>query len=218
MINETDILISRVVDGRNSSSDWARFETLANSKADLWKDLAIAQRDDAQLRTEMAAAVSLADRVGLPETTTQLAADSLKQPGSLHSRTLRISAWAGWAAAALVALAFLGPARTQWINRSASPIQTAGFDPFAAAEKLSTDQLRDLYLAKGQREGSVIGETPSWVLKRIEQDENGGMFAVVVRQIVERQPVQDIRRPAIDESGRPVSVPAITNTSFRPPM
>lgn len=232
MVNETDILISRVVDGRASAEDWSSFEMRAVRDPSLWKELAVAQRDDALLRAEMATAVSLADHVGLPTLSSPAHGGgvsyesdgvpvSLRAPGQLGLRSLRISAWAGWAAAALVAFAFIGPGRGVLQRRSdpVAAINQAGLigDPRSVAGTLSTDELRDLYVSKGQREGSVIGETPSWVLKRFEQDDNGDLYAVVVRQIVERQPVQDLRRPAVDEWGRAVSVP-VRNASFRPPM
>lgn len=74
-----DILISRVIDGRSSDAEWAELEAAAGKNPDVWRDLALAQRDDRALR----GAVEEATR---PHETADLSAEEL------HAAAVRRSA------------------------------------------------------------------------------------------------------------------------------
>lgn len=219
MAHDPDILISRVVDRLASPEDWRALESIGSADPAIWRELAMALRDDAMLRGEVREATASATRVGFPEGV--FADGSLRERGRFGLRTLRISAWSGWAAAAVILLAFVSGNRERIESSGAGGgVNQAGLlmSPAAAARTLPADQLRNLYLEKGQEEGTVIGETPSWVVKHIEQSPDGGYVAVVVRQIVERHPVGELRRVATDEAGRQVSVPFVPVSAKPGPM
>ncbi|CAG1006378.1 hypothetical protein PHYC_03319 [Phycisphaerales bacterium] len=191
---ELDILITRVVDGRASHEDWRRLEALAGQDAGVWRDLAQAQRDDQILRRAVGMAVGVAASVELPAPVAHEAHRARFQVGE---RTRRVAMWGGWAAAALVTLAFVSkqpPGGTPQQANTGGPI-------LSAADALSK------YIAQGQREGRVINEMPDKVLVNTQPLADGqGYDVVYFRLIMERDRVPDLYRFSSDELGQPVPV------------
>lgn len=187
---QRDLLISRVVDGRAASEDWAALDQLAETDAAVWRDLAQAQRDHALLTGAVLAEVSTADHVAIA---------AHESPSYKLSARLRTAAvWGGWAAAAAVALAWMGglPARQDSGARGVeaglgAPIIQNASDALAA------------YLDKGKQEGRVIEQLPGKVLiedPRLTAD-GQGYEVIYLRQIVERERVPDLYRFSRDETG-----------------
>jgi hypothetical protein len=93
IVPETDELISRLVDDAAGADDRARFETRAAGDPDLWRQLALAQRDMAALRTAYEHETAAAEQVELP--------------GAAVRRPFAWLAFSGWAAAFLIGLFWL---------------------------------------------------------------------------------------------------------------
>lgn len=194
--SEVDILISRIIDGVATPADWRAFELLAARDPAAWRDLAMGQRDDRSLRAAVAACTAHAEHVNLP------ARDSERAAHRVVTRTRHVAAWAGWAAAAAVGFAFLST-RAPDLQGRHNPA-TAGLG--APVETLATaaDALSE-YVAKGQREGTVIREVPEkWLLGTQPSPDGRGQQVIYLRLIMEQTNVPDFYKFSQDEWGNPV--------------
>ncbi|GJQ29047.1 MAG: hypothetical protein HBSAPP03_09310 [Phycisphaerae bacterium] len=191
---ELDILITRVIDGRAEGEDWRRLESLAERDAGVWRELAQAQRDDQVLRREVASATAGAGTVELELEGHEPTFRLTRQVGE---RTRRVAMWGGWAAAALVAVAFVAKKPDQPGPMIAGPTGSVS----SAADFLSR------YLDQGRKEGRVIHEMPDKVLvNTIPAADGKGYDVVFLRVIMERDRVPDLYRFTSDESGQPVPI------------
>lgn len=202
---DRDLLISRVVDGRASSDDWTALDRLARADAVVWAELAQAQREHALLAGAVAEEVSRAERVELPGHH----AASYK----LSSRIRSAGAWGGWAAAAAVALAWMG---------GLPATQTGGLQPAGGEASLSpfgtaSDAL-NAYLDLGKKDGTVIQQLPGKVLVEDPRPaaDGQGFEVIFIRQIVERERVPDLYRFSRDETGGLTPVPVQVRRAARP--
>jgi hypothetical protein len=184
------VLISRVVDGDADDREWLELESLASRDPQLWRELALAQRDQTALARAMADVSAVAEGVALPQRQ-----QGAEPEGAItHIKLNRLGAWTGWAVAAAVALvssiqlnqnAGIGSASS---SGSASAPQRAGFVPFTS----SADAFQ-AYLAKGRESGDVIGEVPTKVLLKSRVAPSGDGYEVVfLRQVMERAVVPDL--------------------------
>ncbi len=200
---DRDILISRVVDGTALDHDWAALESLAQKDPGLWRDLAQSQRQHAALVSVVGSAVRIADETPLdiPES-------------HVIGRISGVARWGGWAAAAAVALAWLGGARPG----GQSHMQTAGPPGGITGAPAFTDPAEALgaYLRLGLDQGTVLGEMPAKVvLQTLPADDGSQRYDVYyLRQIVERARVDDVYRMSSDELGRTSPLP--TRPRVRP--
>lgn len=193
---DRDILITRVLDGEATPEDWAAFRAMAARDQSVWAELADAQQDRAELAGALAEAIAIADRVDAPV--------EIHASERFNSR-LRIGvAWAGWAAAAMLALgAFTGRLGLPGPAMPSASTQEAGLVPIDSPE-----EALQLYFDKGQESGLVLGEMPDRVLLSSEPLADGSGFTVVyLRQIVERQRVPDLFQLGVNEAGEQVPVP-----------
>jgi hypothetical protein len=213
---QLDLLISRIADGEAGENDWAAFTALAETDAGgaAWRQLAQAQKDHGAMSLAVGVALHAADRVELP-TAEAAALWTRRAHAPRHIRTLtRFGAWSGWAAAAMVALA--------WFGGFGSGRGSISSPPNAAGWSIkSPDDAVKAYLDVGRRQGSVIGEMPNRVLvdsqPTVMEGGQRGIAVVYVRQFVERAVVSDMARLGFDETGRcvPVPVPAQAPASAR---
>lgn len=213
---QLDLLISRIADGEAADRDWSEFRTLADRAPSAWKLLAEAQRDHAALCQAVNASLSAADRVELPlphvaPVSHRTHSAAAHAPVRLRTFT-RFGAFAGWAAAAAIALAWVGN-----LGRSSGPAldNTAGLINPASFTIHTPDDAVKAYLDVGARQGRVIGELPDRVLVDSQPATVQGRRAVevvYVRQFVERAVVTDLARLGLDEAGRPIAVPVAVPT------
>lgn len=193
---DRDILITRVLDGEATPEDWSAFRAMAARDAAVWADLADAQQDRADLASAVAEAIAVADAVEAPVH---------RHAGErLNARIRTGAAWLGWVAAAAFGVgAFVGGP-----GPSTGPgVQQAGLFPIATPE-----DAMQIYLDKGQESGSVLGEWPDRVLLSSEPAPDGdGYHVVYLRQLVERQRVDNLYQLGQNEIGQPIAVP------YKPP-
>lgn len=192
---EKDMLISRLVDGDASREDWRAFRALADADGELWRELAEAQRDQAELAQAVGAAVAVADLVEAPV---------MEHTREKFENRLRLAVrWGGWAVAAAMALAWVGGYMPATTTIGSGPVVPANILPsFGTA----SDAYK-AYLSKGQEEGRVLGESPARVLVSKTPTADGKGFEVIyLRQILERSVVNDLYQFGYDESGQAVPV------------
>jgi hypothetical protein len=197
---DRDILISRVVDGRASATEWTTLETMAGRDPGVWRELATAQRDQRAIEMIVNDAGNAAESVDLP-----MRATPDMQATAPWSR-LRI--WGGWMAAAVLAFAAAG--QYFQINllkqygtsggNTGGPTMPVGFT--------NADAAFDEYQKLGKRDGIVVGELPDRVLLSAQPATDGeGYDVMVIRQVVERRRVKDVLQfPSRNELGETIPV------------
>lgn len=196
-----DILVSRVLDGCATPADWRRLESLAERDAGVWRELALAQRSDLALRGAVSSTIEAAGVHELSEGDLRAAAVS-RGEGLVTNRSRVLTTWGGWAAAALVALAFV--ARTREGEGTTTPVAGLGAPVSSAADAFRA------YLDKGREQGRVYGELPEKVLvDTVPAADGNGYEVVYIRQILERTrvPAMYELRVTHDEFGRPLPSP-----------
>lgn len=198
-LHDRDMLISRVVDGRASSAEWTTLETLAAGDSSVWRDLAMAQRDQRAIETIVGVAGNLAESVDLPRDV---------RGSEISPGVSRMRSWGGWVAAAVLAFATAG--QFSLITRLNEKIRSveAGPPNFRPVS-LSADEAFDQYRNKGMKEGIVLGEIPDRVLLSAEPAAGGeGYEVTIVRQVIERRRVSDVLQfNSRNELGQTVPVP-----------
>lgn len=189
---EKDLLISRVVDGVAGAGDWVELDMLGAADSSLWRELAQAQRDKQLLDQAVGEAIAVADVVALPKS----------EWSELGDRRLRVPQWAGWAAAAVLAIAMFVTPRVGTTTGN-----VAGFPP-AQQEEQTPDAALNSYLAKGKDEGRVIRQLPEFVVLESKPATDGrGYDVVYLRQIVERARVESVNSYQVDDAGRKLPLP-----------
>lgn len=178
-----DILITRVIDRRATPADWVELEALGAADHTVWRELALAQRQDGALAGAVEDAVSAAGHVPLP----------VHSAAGVHRRLRLVAAWGGWAAAAVVALMFSTP--------RLAPMNGGG--THTAGPSLALPEMLSEYIDQGKKQGTVVGELPDKIVLDSTKTPDGGTEIVFVRQIVEKARVDDLYRMTTDEAGNP---------------
>lgn len=182
-----DVLIGRVVDAEATPADWGELEHLAKGDGSLWQRLAQAQRAHARLERAVEDEIAIAELVELPE-----------PPSVIASFRSRWQTWGGWAAAAALALAWLGAGNGPLAFRPAGGPggNTAGLAP-------SLDGMWQQYIDSGKQNDRVINEMPLQLVDSRELEGGRGYEMIYVRPVLEKKVVTDVRRMRVvkDDSG-----------------
>lgn len=191
---DLDTLISRVVDQEATDADWRALHTLAANDAGVWRELAQAQRDHAELSAEMDQALACVDRVDVPSH------EHFSQ--SLTERVRVVVTWSGWAVAAALMLAWTG--LIDLGISSSDPSQpgqanTAGIVP--AFQSDDPEAALDYYMEQGRKQGFVLGEADHRVIDILDHD--GQKQVIFIRQIIELKNTNQLFMHPSDELGRP---------------
>lgn len=192
-----DVLITRVVDGEASSSDWKTLSELAATDQRVWAELAEQQQAHDELSRAVEIATAPADAVELADIDAHL-----NTPNSMERRLRILGTWGGWAAAAAVALLW-----TTGLNPNTPVADDLGEQAGLVRIGDSPEDAFDRYLAAGRAEGSVVAEIPDRVVYAMRPLETGQIEVTYARQVLERRIVDEAYRRAMDEFGRSVEVP-----------
>ncbi len=193
-----DILITRVIDQRANAQDWVELEAAGSADPTVWRELALAQRDDSALRATVLVATAGADDVVLGGTEGQL---EVRHEAGVRERLRRVGMWSGWAAAAAVVLAVFAarsPQQNGLAGLTSNP--AGGIKPQVAG--LALPEVLENYINRGKLEGTVIGELPQKLLLDSTRTPDGRTEVTFVRQIVERVKLDDLYRTTVDEAGK----------------
>jgi hypothetical protein len=232
-------LIDRIVSGEAGAVGFREFESIAGRQPLAWEQLARALRDEVQMRSAMqaechaasaeaeialAAAVASGDARKAVEVET-MAVEAGHRAG--HARRVMASSsagagsasprvWAGWAAAAVVALAWtLFAILPQQPPPTAEPLADAPPSGTGSMQfvSLTADDAFAQYLELGQHEGRIIGELPARMIETLVA-EDGGFVVYYVRQLLEREHVDEVYQYAEDELGLPSPIPMDRSAFF----
>jgi len=212
---DPDLLITRIIDGRDSGLDWDAFEAFATAQPTLYRDLARAQRDHRHLVAQVLQETAIAGRVSAPvhilrrsdssgsATSKAPVAHAADQSNSVHSypldpprrseRSRRLGAWAGWAVAATIVLASLSrlgvkSSSSELTDSIGQPNIVAGFPQGTIpGSNAAGDPTASLtaYLDQGRRAGRVVAEQPMRLLGVEQLPDGAGYRVVYERPIVE---------------------------------
>ena len=198
-----DVLIGRLVDGEATPADWAALDAVGAADPGVWKRLAQAQRAHARLEREVEDRIAVSELIDLP----------FDPHANGRSIAGRIGRYAGWAAAAVMALALFGV--RFGLPQEASETAVAGI----SLESATSDELRRGYVETGMASGRVLGEMPLRFLDTAPAGVEGdGRHVYFVRSFVERVPAETVivHQWHQDEAGRPVSVPVNVDLTRAP--
>lgn len=190
-IEREEILLSRVLDDEALDDDWAELETLAQTDPTLWRRLAQAKRDQDLLRAGFDDAISNADHIEIDENAAHAGRD-------FH---IRLRAWSGWAAAAVIGLVFLTVQGILPRAQNTSQIHQAGLLSTATpAEALSR------YMDAGQSDGRVLGELPKLMIDTNPLADGVSVEITFVRRIYERTIIRGVVEVEVNEHGEPTPI------------
>lgn len=215
-----DVLISQIIDGEGDGTAWSQFSQLAGADANAWRELALAQRDHAALSRAVAEELAGVEEI-------ELTSPGLGVGGSAGPLSYRLSRWGGWAAAAALAVTWLGTqfaaiqdSRSREIAAGSSGMpMAAGILPAGAFQLDSPQDAISAYKQLGRQSGTVLGELPDRVIVESRPLAGGRGFEVVyLRQFMERAQVAELYQVTHDDSGQqgmllPVSQPVIKKTN-----
>ncbi len=204
MTHETELLLSRIVDGEASSIEWNRLKELARANTELWRDIAEAQREHLLIVRYVDQSMRTADRVAAPVGNLRNTVDDAMRfdddAPNWNARRAATgfasrSSWSGWGVAALIAMAaavqLFVPGSSPTPNNPNTGGTVTGTTPMNAGVNVvpvrSTQQaLRD-YIDLGKESGDVIAELPTKVLVETRPSPTGeGYELLYLRQILER--------------------------------
>ncbi|MFG0275769.1 MAG: hypothetical protein ACF8QF_12010 [Phycisphaerales bacterium] len=188
-IDHEDILISKAADGCASAEEWDELRRLGAIDPTLWDRLAAESRSCALLAQGLEEATRIADGVEI---------DASRAAGAAHMR-FRLRVWSGWAAAAAVAVVWLG---NSILGTGAYMGDTAGFTGVSNA-----DQALDRYRALGTAEGRFVSELPMVMVSSETDPETGRVEVLYLRRILERTEIDGMYTAAEDETGSLMPVP-----------
>jgi len=201
-IDERELLISRVLDGGASATEFDRLRELASIDSSIWRDLGEAQRLHDGLGAIMGDASALASRV-------EIEGDDEPQHRLRLVGGAFVSRLGGWIAASVVICAWVVSGGPSGSPTSVPDSQIGGVVPVV---RPTPEQALQQYLDVGREQGKVIGELPGGkVLERRPLPDGEGYEVLYVRPILERAIVTDVYRVAEDDVGNAQAVPVETN-------
>lgn len=195
-----EVLIGRVTDGEASPSDWAEIESMAQRDSSLWQRLAQSQRAHARIESAVEDAIAVSEFVELP-----------RHSAHVQAFSARWREFGGWAAAAVLALAWLGIHQRSAHQSVPAPggngVQQAGIIPISSA---TPDQAYARYLEAGKDDGRIVTVLPPQMLEATEAGSSGAREIYFIRPVVERVKATDVQRLRVttDEHGLQRWVPA----------
>jgi hypothetical protein len=180
-----EILMGRMIDGQATEGEHSRFRDMADAHPDLWRRLALSSVQARRLEEAFDAAADKALRVELPDA-------PRAWMGALMRRSI---ATAGWAAAVLLAVA--------WIAGRPAP-SPSGTMVSAPAGGLTPAEHLQRYLDSPR----VVGELAPILLDTTVRDD-GWIEVRFLRRIEEVDLFEPDRVPAVEDLGRlPRAAPA----------
>ncbi|MHC4845161.1 MAG: hypothetical protein ACYTCU_03265 [Planctomycetota bacterium] len=196
---DTDVLISRILDRQAEPQDFDAFSAAAEAEPEAWKELLGALRDDVALGVATDARLDAATQVEAPII-------ELRAPRALP-------VWTGWAAALLLAVAWLGWNGQVGIDAglgkggdvAGGPTGPLTAEPVSAGMFGSDGpRLRDGAIVPAA--DHVLGELPPELISARPAVEGEGVEVVYVRRVLERARVDSAWSVGTDELGRPAPV------------
>ncbi len=206
---DRDVLVSRVVDGRASGEDWAALRRLAAREPEVWDEI----EAFGSMHSSMCAAVDVE--------LARCAAVDLDAPEHevFHQRVRIARSWGGWLVAAAVLLAW---SLNLPMQPSSSMTATSSIGPDLGSSYIRVDEPVDAlraYVNRGREAGTVVGLVPDvQVLETRSAPDGSGLEVLLVRQIIERQRVDQVYRWTQDEAGNLIPIKVVIRPASDKPF
>ncbi|MFT3683372.1 MAG: hypothetical protein QM783_00360 [Phycisphaerales bacterium] len=213
--HDDDVTLSRLLDGRGKAADWRRLREAIAADATTWDRVIGCATDQDGLGALVADAGDRAGNIELGFATTapnaespsdSLRIDHHRADGRRSDRAVR-SARLGWLVAACMALGLVSVALRP---RNAAPMNNAGGNTAGfSLDKMTASDFMNGYKERAEKDGTLVAEMPQRVVLESRATPDGkGHEVLYLRQFIERAVVDDLYKFGVDESGRPVMVPA----------
>jgi len=190
---DRDILISRVIDGEATPEDWTAFKALAAREPDIWRDLAEAQQDHAEITAAIESAIAIADEIEAPI--------EVHFSDRLTEKLRMVGSWGGWAAAAAV-IAIWATGGVVFSPGAGQQAGISGTFVGTPEEKLNE------YLDEGYKTGRIVAPVYSRVINNIIPDPNSGGYIIAYDLVIsEIAIVENPMIEGVNEFGQAVTVP-----------
>lgn len=197
-------LIERIIAREATPADWAELAACADIDDMIWARLNAALVTEDSVRSAAAWAAARSEHIDLP--VEGASTPQRRTPVRFAPIASRITAWSGWAAAAVIALGFLG-----WLSGHSGVRRPSAPDRevMTPTELSAVDALAQ-YRRAGLAEGIIIEELPLLTVRTRLAPEGAGVEVLYLRRIIERTFVDEnhVVTLASDEHGRTVTVPA----------
>lgn len=193
--NTHEQVIARIAGGEATRDEFALFETMAEDDPRAWESLARTLRDELQMRAALDEAIASNAEAEIERARQMIVSAAHRAPTPWR-------VWSGWAAAAVLAVAFVFSIVSQ-PGAETSLSESAGY---AVPASLTVDQAYEKYLDLGEREGRLVMQMPTVMIEARAIDE-GGFEVLYLRQVLERETVSGMYELQPDEFGEPVPVP-----------
>lgn len=214
--HDDDLTISRLLDGRGKAADWRRLRAITATDTTAWERVIGCSADQDTLGEVMTAAGDLASQTDLAganaggcgdSTPATLSIERHRADGRRVDRAVR-SARLGWLVAACLTLGLVSVALRQPAGEGNgnSIGQGAGL---VSLDKWSASDFMKGYKDRAVKDGTLVAEMPQRLVLESRPTADGkGHEVLYMRQFIERAVVDDLYKFGVDESGRPVMVPA----------
>lgn len=217
-LQDGDAVLSRLLDGRGRAADWQRLREATTADAVVWDRLIGSAGDQDLLGDVVTAAGDRAEGMSLLPApplpgcvdatlpTPLSLADATRTDGRRADRRVR-SARLGWLVAACLALGMVSLSVKQRLGT-----ESAGNNGIAAGvnvDNWSAKDFMDGYKERASKAGTLVAEMPQRVVLETRPTADGKAHEVLyMRQFIERAIIDDLYKLGVDETGRPVMVPA----------
>ena len=182
-------LIDRILNRELQARDLDELAQLSQTEPQALSQIAATLRAAATIETGVEAAQSIAASIELPDS------NDLKSSASIPAVR-----WSGWAAAAMLAAAWV-------LSVVLKPSLPSVDGPIRSNILLSANEALEQYIRAGIAEGRIVEELPLLTVELRPAEDGEGMDVFYVRRVLERAHVKGMYKMGMDEQGRAVVLP-----------
>lgn len=182
-------LIVRILNRELQARDLDELAQLSQNEPEALSQIAATLRAAATIESGVEAAESIAASVELPD-----------KYEINNVATNPIVRWSGWAAAAMLAAAWV-------LSVVLKPSLPSVDAPIRSNILLSANEALEQYIRAGIAEGRIVEELPLLTVELRPAEDGEGMDVFYVRRVLERAHVKGMYKMGMDEQGRAVVLP-----------
>lgn len=182
-------LIVRILNRELQARDLDELAQLSQTEPQALSQIAATLRAAATIETGVEAAQSIAASIELPDS------NDLKSSASIP-----VVRWSGWAAAAMLAAAWV-------LSVVLKPSLPSVDGPIRSNILLSANEALEQYIRAGIAEGRIIEELPLLTVDLRPAEDGEGMDVFYIRRVIEKAHVKGMYKMGMDDQGRAVVLP-----------
>lgn len=187
--NQYEQLIDRILNRNLEARDLDELAQLSQNEPEALSQIAATLRAAATIETAVEAAEAIATSIELPNS------NVLRNTPSIP-----IVRWSGWAAASMLAAAWL-------LVAILNPALPSADEQVRSNILLTASEALEQYMRAGKEEGRIIEELPLITVELRPAEDGDGMDVFYVRRVMERAHVKGMYKMGMDDQGRAVILP-----------